>query len=70
MSLKKEINKRKDDLLNKRNAIEFNNFFKYSGKQELNNKFVMCSTNFYFSGKEEKLVICNDMSKYKLNNYR
>ena len=48
----------------KKNTIELNDYFAYSGKQEVKNKFV----DFVNEYKFKKLVIIkNDMSKYVLN---
>jgi len=47
----------------KKNTIELNDYFAYSGKQEVKNKFV----DFVNEYKFKKLVIIkNDMSKYVL----
>tara|TARA_R100000544_G_C2225445_1_gene60333 strand:- start:1267 stop:1506 length:240 start_codon:yes stop_codon:yes gene_type:complete len=66
---KKAQEKKKYDIQNRLNYIEMNNFFKNSGKQELNNKFVACS---YYSNITPLQFqwVRNDMSKYKLKNYR
>tara|TARA_R100000935_G_C2825153_1_gene161856 strand:- start:1486 stop:1713 length:228 start_codon:yes stop_codon:yes gene_type:complete len=50
----------------KRNNIEMNNFFNYSGKQEINNRFVVSNTNYTILDRPENIAIYNDMSKYKL----
>tara|TARA_R100000541_G_scaffold29847_1_gene38982 strand:+ start:6193 stop:6417 length:225 start_codon:yes stop_codon:yes gene_type:complete len=63
-TLKEKKKTKEENIKNRKNTIDFNNFFKYSGKQELNNKFVLCSTNYFFD-KKIRLSICNDMSKYK-----
>mgnify|MGYP003632600447 FL=1 len=63
-TIKKERKISEENIKNRTNTIDFNNFFKYSGKQELNNKFVLCNTNYFFD-KKIVLSICNDMSKYK-----
>lgn len=64
--------KQKQKIYQKKNRldlIDFNNFFKNSGKQELNNKFVSCS---YYSNITipEFQWATNDMSKYQLKNYK
>jgi|TARA_R110000796_G_scaffold178967_1_gene295570 hypothetical protein len=63
-TIKKERKISEENIKNRTNTIDFNNFFKYSGKQELNNKFVLCNTSYFFD-KKIVLSICNDMSKYK-----
>ena len=48
------------------NIIELDNYFAYSGKVEIGGKFVKPSDDLIY---QEKSIIKNDMSKYKLKNY-
>tara|TARA_R100000541_G_scaffold43955_1_gene51098 strand:+ start:217 stop:426 length:210 start_codon:yes stop_codon:yes gene_type:complete len=67
MSLVEELKYRKViELIKKENFIELNNYFKYSGKQEVNNRLVSLTPD-YRSNKNFKII--NDMTKYKLKNY-
>jgi hypothetical protein len=51
--------------LYKKNTIDLNNYFKYSGKQEVGNKFIFLKFDYEIIIKD-KIKIKNDMSKYKL----
>ena len=59
---KKELNK-----LYKQNTIELNDYFAYSGKQEVKNKFIDYVNEYKF---KKQIVINNDMSKYVLSDIR
>jgi len=50
----------------RKNTIELNDYFAYSGKIEIDGKFVKANSNLTY---EEKAIIKNDMNKYKLKNY-
>ena len=54
------------ELIKKENFIEFDNYFKYSGKQEINNRLVYLTPTY----REDTFKVINDMTKYKLKNYR
>ena len=49
--------------INRKNTIELDNYFAYSGKIEINGKFVKINNDYIY---QEKSFIKNDMSKYKL----
>ena len=49
------------------NIIELDNYFVYSGKIEIGGKFVKPTNDLIY---QEKSTIKNDMTKYKLKNYR
>ena len=51
----------------RKNTIELDDYFAYSGKIEIDGKFVKPSDDLLYL---EKTIIKNDMSKYKLKNYR
>lgn len=55
---KKELNK-----LYRQNTIDLNNYFAYSGKQEVKKKFVDFVNEYKF---KKRIIINNDMSKYVL----
>tara|TARA_R110000796_G_C14345353_1_gene410883 strand:+ start:114 stop:323 length:210 start_codon:yes stop_codon:yes gene_type:complete len=55
------------ELIKKENFIEFDNYFKYSGMEEVNNRFVYL-TPLHREDKYFKII--NNMTKYKLKNYR
>jgi hypothetical protein len=59
---KKEIDK-----LYKQNTIDLNDYFAYSGKQEVKNKFIDYVNEYKF---KKQIVINNDMSKYVLSDIR
>ena len=59
---KKELNK-----LYKQNTIDLNDYFAYSGKQEVKNKFIDYVNEYKF---KKQIVINNDMSKYVLSDIR
>ena len=48
------------------NIIELDDYFAYSGKVEIDGKFVKPTDDFIY---QEKTIIKNDMTKYKLKNY-
>ena len=50
----------------RKNTIELDDYFAYSGKIEIDGKFVKPSNDLLYL---EKTIIKNDMSKYKLKNY-
>ena len=54
------------ELIKKENFIEFDNYFKYSGKQEINNRLVYLTPTY----REDTFKVINDMTKYKLKNYK
>lgn len=67
MSIVEELKYRKViELIKKENFIELDNYFKYSGKQEINNRLVSLTPD-YRSNKKFKII--NNMTKYKLKNY-
>lgn len=51
------------DKLYKQNTIELNDYFAYSGKQEVKNKFTKIFEDYNFN---KNVRINNDMSKYVL----
>tara|TARA_R110000764_G_scaffold203390_2_gene288623 strand:- start:622 stop:831 length:210 start_codon:yes stop_codon:yes gene_type:complete len=55
------------ELIKKENFIELDNYFKYSGKNEINNRLVSLTPNYRIDNSFKKV---NDMTKYKLKNYR
>jgi hypothetical protein len=52
--------------LYKKNTIEMNDYFAYSGKEEYNNTFVSLIP---FYRNKKNISINNDMSKYVLKDY-
>ena len=59
-----ELRQKKElDKLYKQNTIDLNNYFAYSGKQELKKKFVDFVNEYKF---KKRIIINNDMSKYVL----
>ena len=54
------------ELIKKENFIELNHYFKYSGMQEINNRLVYLTPTY----REDNFKVINDMTKYKLKNYR
>tara|TARA_R110002012_G_scaffold71774_2_gene183778 strand:+ start:1299 stop:1484 length:186 start_codon:yes stop_codon:yes gene_type:complete len=50
----------------RKNTIEFDDYFAYSGKIEIDGKFVKVYSNLIY---QEKSIIKNDMTKYKLKKY-
>jgi len=54
------------ELIKKENFIELDNYFKYSGKNEINNRLVSLTPNYRIDNSFKKI---NDMTKYKLKNY-
>ena len=60
-----ELKQKKElDKLYKQNTIELNDYFAYSGKQEVKKKFVDFVNEYKF---KKRIIINNDMSKYVLN---
>ena len=55
------------DKLYKQNTIELNDYFSYSGKQEVKNKFTRIYEDYNFS---KNISVNNDMSKYVLKDYK
>ena len=55
------------DKLYKQNTIELNDYFAYSGKQEVKNKFTIIYEDYNFS---KNISVNNDMSKYVLKDYK
>ena len=52
--------------LYKKNTIDLDNYFKYSGKLEVGKKFKRVTEEYTY---QVRSYIKNDMSKYKLKNY-
>ena len=64
----KELKQQKElDKLYKQNTIELNDYFAYSGKQEVKNKFTRIYEDYNFS---KNISVNNDMSKYVLKDYK
>ena len=55
------------DKLYKQNTIELNDYFAYSGKQEVKNKFTRIYEDYNFS---KNISVNNNMSKYVLKDYK
>ena len=53
-------------LIKKENFIELDHYFKYSGMQEVNNRLVSLTPTY----RDNTFKVINDMTKYKLKNYR
>ena len=67
MSIVEELKYRKViELIKKENFIELDNYFKYSGKQEINNRLVYLTPTYR---EDNNFKLINDMTKYKLKNY-
>tara|TARA_B100000579_G_C22466735_1_gene681525 strand:- start:7 stop:180 length:174 start_codon:yes stop_codon:yes gene_type:complete len=49
--------------ITRKNIIEFDNYFAYSGKIEIKGKFVKPNNDYIY---KEKTIIKNDMTKYQL----
>ena len=63
-----ELRQKKElDKLYKKNTIDLNDYFAYSGKQEVKNKFIDYVYEYKF---KKQIVINNDMSKYVLSDIR
>ena len=56
----------KSNRIIRKNTIELDDYFAYSGKIEINGKFVKPSNDLLYL---EKTIRKNDMKKYKLKNY-
>tara|TARA_R110000851_G_C12964703_1_gene554655 strand:+ start:158 stop:367 length:210 start_codon:yes stop_codon:yes gene_type:complete len=68
MNIVEELKYRKViELIKKENFIELDNYFKYSGKNEVNDRLVSLTPNYRIDNSFKKI---NDMTKYKLKNYR
>ena len=62
-----ELRQKKDlEKLYKQNTIELNDYFAYSGKQEVKNKFTTIYEDYNFS---KNISVNNNMSKYVLKDY-
>ena len=55
------------DKLYKQNTIKLNDYFAYSGKQEVKNKFTRIYEDYNFN---KNISVNNDMSKYVLKDYK
>ena len=55
------------DKLYKQNTIELNDYFAYSGKQEVKNKFTRIYEDYNFN---KNISVNNDMTKYVLKDYK
>ena len=53
--------------LYKKNTIDLDNYFKYSGKLEIGKRFKKVTEEYTY---QVRCYIKNDMSKYKLKNYK
>ena len=53
--------------LYKKNTIDLDNYFKYSGKLEVGNKFKRVTEEYTY---QVRTYIKNDMAKYKLKDYK
>jgi len=63
-----ELKQQKElDKLYKQNTIELNDYFAYSGKQEVKNKFTRIYEDYNFS---KNISVNNDMTKYVLKDYK
>jgi len=63
-----ELKQQKElDKLYKQNTIELNDYFAYSGKQEVKNKFTRIYEDYNFS---KNISVNNDMSRYVLKDYK
>lgn len=59
-----ELKQKKElDKLYRQNTIDLDNYFAYSGKQEVKKKFVDFVNEYKF---KKRIIINNDMSKYVL----
>jgi len=64
----KELKQKQElDKLYKQNTIELNDYFAYSGKQEVKNKFTRIYEDYNFN---KNISVNNDMSKYVLKDYK
>lgn len=63
-SLVQKREKKLDNIYNRRDLIDLNNFFKHSGKIEVNGRFVAACR--YVLPIPNVRPVKNDMSKYKL----
>ena len=63
-----ELKKQQElDKLYKQNTIELNDYFAYSGKQEVKNKFTRIYEDYNFN---KNISVNNDMTKYVLKDYK
>ena len=63
-----ELKQQKElEKLYKQNTIELNDYFAYSGKQEVKNKFTRIYEDYNFS---KNISVNNDMSRYVLKDYK
>tara|TARA_R110000823_G_scaffold9685_5_gene33554 strand:+ start:428 stop:667 length:240 start_codon:yes stop_codon:yes gene_type:complete len=58
------------DSLNKQNIINLDNYFKYSGMQEHKDNIIAMTPLYRKKYVDKVAKVCNDMSKYKLKDYR
>ena len=64
----KELKQQQElDKLYKQNTIELNDYFAYSGKQEVKNKFTRIYEDYNFN---KNISVNNDMSRYVLKDYK
>jgi len=64
----KELKQQQElDKLYKQNTIELNDYFAYSGKQEVKNKFTRIYEDYNFN---KNISVNNDMTKYVLKDYK
>jgi len=64
----KELKQQQElDKLYKQNTIELNDYFAYSGKQEVKNKFIRIYEDYNFN---KNISVNNDMTKYVLKDYK
>lgn len=67
-SVIKELKQKQElDKLYKQNTIELNDYFAYSGKHEIQNKFVKIYKDYNFN---KNILVRNDMTRYVLRDYK
>tara|TARA_R110000744_G_scaffold273115_1_gene386028 strand:+ start:362 stop:601 length:240 start_codon:yes stop_codon:yes gene_type:complete len=54
----------------KQNTIDLDNYFRYSGMQEHQNNIIDMTPSYRKKEVTKVAKVCNDMSKYKLKNYK
>ena len=54
----------------KQNTIDLDNYFKYSGMQEHKDNIIAMTPLYRKKYVDKVAKVCNDMSKYKLKDYR
>jgi len=57
----------KSKTINRKNTIELNDYFAYSGKKEIKNKFTRIYEEYNYS---KNISVNNDMTKYVLKDYK